>query len=140
MPSSYKGVSECVVGPLLREFLRLDDTFHLISFSGSPHAELSRRIEGSGDVETIIGRMLLMYPLDPYSDVLAALEYAGRYLTDLPDTRSKTLILISDGEHAPPPSSPYAGKNTVELESKLSETSRHSRRNGLDFLFFARSP
>ncbi len=135
MYASYRDVSEYVVGPMLKEFLRVGDTFHLIGFSGAPRAEISRRVEGVGDVETIVGRMLLMYPLDPYSDVIAALEYVSRYLADLPDTRPKTIVFISDGEHAPSPSSTYAGLDAEAVKTRLAETTARLKGNGWTFHF-----
>ncbi len=132
---SYHQVTEYAIGPLLKEFLRIGDTFHLISFSGAPRTELSRRIESTGDVETIIGRMLLMYPLDPYSDILATLEYVSRYLGDLPDVRPKTVIFISDGIQNPPPGSPYKQFTNAEVLAKINETANRLKGNGWTFNF-----
>jgi len=97
MSSSYRETSNYLIGPFLLDNLRIGDTFHLISFSGTPKLEISRRIEGSGDVETIIARLLLMYPLYPESDISAALSYAESFTSSLPN-RSKKIVLISDGD------------------------------------------
>lgn len=132
---SYHQVTEYAIGPLLKEFLRVGDTFHLISFSGAPRTELSRRIESSADVETIIGRIMLMYPLDPYSDILATLEYVSRYLSDLPEVRPKTVIFISDGKQNPPPGSPYKQFTTAEVLAKINETANRLKGNGWTFNF-----
>ncbi|MDR1178855.1 MAG: hypothetical protein LBK64_08500, partial [Spirochaetaceae bacterium] len=69
MSSSYNEVADYLTGPFLREQLRLGDTFHLIAFSRAPALELSRRIEGRGDIQTIIGRLLILYPVNPDTDV-----------------------------------------------------------------------
>ena len=98
MSSSYRETSDYLIGPFLREFLRIGDTFHLISFAGSPRVEISRRIEGAGDVEAVIGRLLLMYPLDPQSDLGGALSFAESYASSLPGNRFRKLILLSDGD------------------------------------------
>jgi len=97
MSGSYRETSNYLIGPFLREFLRIGDTFHLISFSGTPKLEISRRIEGVGDVETIIARLLLMYPLDPESNLSGALSFAESFASSLP-SRSKKIVLISDGD------------------------------------------
>jgi hypothetical protein len=97
MSGSYSETSNYLVGPFLREFLRIGDTFHLISFSGTPKLEISRRIEGIGDAETIIARLLLMYPLDPESNLSGALSFAESFAFSLP-SRSKKIVLISDGD------------------------------------------
>ena len=97
MSASYKETSDYLIGPFLREFLRIGDTFHLISFSGAPKLEMSRRIEGQGDVEAIVARMLLMYPLDPESNLSGALSFAESFASSL-SNRSKKIVLISDGD------------------------------------------
>lgn len=135
MHGSYKAVTEYAVGPLLKEFLRIGDTFHLIGFSGVPRTELSRQIEGSGDIETIIGRVLLMYPLDPHTDFVSALEYVRSYLADLPESRSKIVVFISDGEHAPAPGSPYAGISAEALNAKIDDSTARLKGNGWTFYF-----
>lgn len=130
MSDFYREVSAFITGPLLREFLGLEDTFHLISFSDKARLELSRRIEGPGDLEVIIGRMLLLYPLDPYSDISAALTYAEGYVSSLPGGRPKTMLLISDGDQNPPPSAPNSTASGLQnfmaaMQSRLSRRGVH---------------
>jgi len=96
MSSSYANVTNYLSGPFLTEFLRTGDTFHLIPFSGTPRLDAARRISGVGDVETIIGRMLLQYPVENASNPAAALSYAEQYASTLPDRRKK-IVLISTG-------------------------------------------
>jgi hypothetical protein len=67
----------------------------LISIADTPRREIARRVEGVGDVETIISRLFLMYPLEPASDIPAALDFAGQYVSTLPDTRRKIVVLIT---------------------------------------------
>jgi len=98
MSSSYRETSNYLTGPFLREFLRIGDTFHLISFSESPKLELSRRIEGVGDVETIIARILLLYPLVPESNLSSALSFSEGYSSTLPGSRGKKIVLLTDGD------------------------------------------
>lgn len=135
MHHSYSTVREYMIGPILQKFLRIGDTFHLISFSSAPRTEIFRRIEGLGDVETIIARMLFMYPLDPFSDVIAALDYVSRYPSDLPDIRPKTVVFISDGEHYPPPTSPFAHLGLKDVQARLIEVSTRLSGHGWTFHF-----
>ncbi|MDR0628679.1 MAG: VWA domain-containing protein [Treponema sp.] len=133
MSSFYEEVSAFITGPLLREFLGLADTFHLISFSDKRRVELSRRIEEQGDLEVIIGRMLLLYPLDPYSDISGALAYAEGYVSSLPGRRPKTLLVISDGDHNPPPGSP--GIDAPGLQTLMADMQNRLSRRGVRFEF-----
>ncbi|MCL2373992.1 MAG: VWA domain-containing protein [Treponema sp.] len=110
MSNYHWQTSDYLAGPFLREFLRIGDTFHLISFAETPRMEISRRIGGAGDVEIIIARMLLMHPLGSRANLDLALSFAERYAAALPMQRPRKIILISDG----------AAPNTESLVSAAS--------------------
>jgi hypothetical protein len=133
MSDFYQGTGDYLSGPFLKEFLNLGDTFHLISFSDKPRLEIVRRIEGRGDLETVIGRLLLMYPLDPYSDIQAALSYAENYVLSIPGGRPKKLVLISDGES----SSQSGGTNLDDagVRNLIAGTSERFDRRGIEMRF-----
>jgi hypothetical protein len=135
MSGSYQRVSDYISGGFLREFLRIGDTFHLIPFSDKPRVDIARRIEGRGDVETIIGRMLLQYPLDPWTDIPAALSFAENYALSLP-ARPKKIILISDGDTALPPGSASPAPDAAGLTALIGglKTRLGSRNIGLEFV------
>jgi len=97
MSSSYRETSNYLIGPFLKEFLHIGDTFHLISFSAAPKLEISRRIEGVGDAEAIIARLLLMYPVYPESNISGALSFVESFVSSLPN-RPRKVVLISDGD------------------------------------------
>jgi len=96
MSSSYENVNNYITGSFLTEFLRVGDTFHLVPFSSSPRLDVARRINGVGDVETIIGRMLLQYPVENANNIGAAITYAEQYITTLP-SRPKKIVLVTIG-------------------------------------------
>ncbi|MCL2210536.1 MAG: hypothetical protein FWB95_01290 [Treponema sp.] len=96
MSSSYENVNNYLTGPFLTEFLRVGDTFHLIPFSANPRLDVARRINGIGDVETIIGRMLLQYPVEKTGNIGSAITYAEQYVTSLP-SRPKKIVLVTVG-------------------------------------------
>jgi len=96
MSSSYDNVNNYITGPFLREFLRVGDTFHLITFSANQRLDSARIIYGIGDIETIIARMLIQYPVENGSNVANALTFTERYVTSLPP-RSKKIVLITTG-------------------------------------------
>jgi len=97
MSSSYEYVSDYLIGAFLSEYMRTGDTFHLIAFSENQKLDFARRINGIGDVEAIITRMLLQYPVETGTDIEGVLGYAERYITALPD-RPKKIVLISTGD------------------------------------------
>jgi len=96
MSSSYENVSNYITGSFLSEFLRAGDTFHLIVFSQTPRLDIARRISQRGDVETIIGRMLLQYPVENGNNLAAAITFTENYVLSLP-SRPKKIVLVSTG-------------------------------------------
>lgn len=132
MSDYYLEVRDYLSGSFLREFLRLGDTFHLISFSDRSRLELSRRVDGQSDIETIVGRLLLMYPLDLYSDIVSALRFAERYITSLPGSRAKSLVFISDGDNNPAPGTRLESVNIQNLIAEIATRLNHS---GVSFEF-----
>jgi hypothetical protein len=98
MSQHYANVTGYLTGVFLRENLELGDTFHLISFAGKPRFELARRIIDEGDVRTINGRIFLLYPLEPVSDLQSAVSYGERYLGVIPQGRQKKVFIIGAGD------------------------------------------
>lgn len=135
MFSARDSVTDYAIGPLIADFLRAGDTFHLISFASAPRVELSRKVTERGDLEAVVSRLLLLYPLDPYSDVAAALDYTASYVADLPEGRTKLVVFISDGEHAPAPSSPNYGLSADVLTARIQEAGDRFRGQGWAFYF-----
>ncbi|MDR1288533.1 MAG: VWA domain-containing protein [Treponema sp.] len=101
MSGSYREVNDYLTGPFLREFLRIGDTFHLVPFAGEAFVDVSRRVEGQGDVQTILSRIFLAYPMGPESDVEGALSFAEQYASTLPASRGKKIVLVTDGGNVP---------------------------------------
>ena len=96
MSSSYENVNNYITGSFLSEFLRVGDTFHLITYSGSPKLDIARRITSLGDVETIIGRMLIQYPVESGNNIGSAISFAEQYIASLP-SRPKKIVLVGVG-------------------------------------------
>jgi hypothetical protein len=132
MSNYYLEVRDYLSGPFLREFLRLGDTFHLISFSDQIRLEISRRVDGQSDIETIVGRLLLMYPLAPYSDIVSALRFAERYIISLPGSRPKSLVFISDGDNSPAPGTLL---ESINIQNLIADTAARLNRSAIDFDF-----
>jgi hypothetical protein len=91
----FEETRDYISGAFLREFVRKGDTFHLISFADAPRLELSRRIEGEGDYRTVIGRLLLLYPLAQDSSLENAAGYAATFVNELPPEREKKVVVFT---------------------------------------------
>jgi len=98
MSPSYENVNNYITGSFLSEFLRVGDTFHLIAFSASPRLDVARRVASIGDVETIIGRMLLQYPVESGNNIGSAIGFAEQYAASLPERPKKIVMLSSTGD------------------------------------------
>jgi hypothetical protein len=85
----------------LKEFVFRGDSFHLISFSETPRLEISRKIENDGSINTIKDRLSLLLPIEPYSDINAAISYAEEFAATLPSARPKQIVVFSDGIDTP---------------------------------------
>ena len=96
MAASFDIVNNYLTGPFLSEFLRVGDTFHLIAYADSPRLEIARRVLGIGDLESIIGRMLIQYPVERGNNARAAIAFAENYAATLPN-RPKKIVMIGIG-------------------------------------------
>jgi hypothetical protein len=139
MSASYRELNDYMTGKFLRDFLRTGDTFHLIPFSVRPRVDISRRIEGRGDMETIIGRMLLQYPLEPWSDIAAALSFAENYVSTLP-ARPKKIVLLTDGDSSPQPGSSSQTLDAAGLERLIGSARDRLSRRGISLDYIKVSP
>jgi hypothetical protein len=94
----YTNVTAYLSGTFLEENLNPGDTLHLLSFAAKPRLEIVRRVMDEGDLQTVIGRIFLLYPVDPPSDIAAAVQYAERYAGTVPQGRRKSIFVVSSGD------------------------------------------
>ncbi|MDR2767558.1 MAG: VWA domain-containing protein [Treponema sp.] len=96
----YTEVGNYLTGPFLAENLVFGDTFHLISFAEKPRFEIARQVHNEGDIKTVSGRILLLYPVEPSADIAGALSYAERQIRTIPGGRARKLVIVSDKDAA----------------------------------------
>jgi hypothetical protein len=121
-----------LIQDLLKEKLHPGDSFHLLSFSGAPEEELTTEITSEQDVEKAFGRILLLQPLGRYTDLIAALRFLYRYVRELPETNPKTILLLTDGVHDPPPGSQNGG-DAAAVKAAISEIASQIEKQGWGF-------
>ncbi len=126
----FQDVSDFVVTSVVRDFLRYGDTFHLLSFGDMAQVEISQRMVDERDVKSVLGRLYLLYPLARYTDFIGALNYLYQYLADLPESRQKVAIVITDGVHNPPPGSPTFGYAPEKVGSEIESIASKIRAQG----------
>lgn len=126
----FQDVTDYVVSSVVKDYLRRGDTFHLLSFGETAQSEIAQRVENEADVKAVLGRLYLLYPLARYTDLVGALSYLYQYLADLPESRRKVVIIITDGVNNPPPASPTFGMRAENVASEIEAASSRIRANG----------
>ena len=131
----YQDISDYASGPLLNDYLRYGDTLHLLSFSDQINIQISRKISNIDDLEIAIGRMLLMYPVNKYTDFALTFDFISDYIGRLPLSRKKTVIVLSDGIHDPPTDSKLSNISTSTINNRIMELSEKLNDNNTSFHF-----
>lgn len=126
----FHDITDYVVSSVVKDFLRIGDTFHLLSFGESTQVEIAQRVSGEQDVRSILARLYLLYPLARNTDMVSACGYLYQYLADLPESRRKVVVLITDGVQNPPRTSPVYGLDSEAANRELEAAASRIRSNG----------
>ena len=126
----YEVINKRVLQSIISKFVRIGDSFHLISFSAVPHYEMSQKINTEADLSKVVSRFMLLYQLGQSADFLSGINFVGQYMTQLPSQQAKILIVISDGIFNPPASSPYRNYSGEQVKTELAKISASIRSKG----------
>ena len=126
----YEVISRRVLQSIISKFVRIGDSFHLISFSAVPQYEMSQKINTEADLSRVVSRFMLLYQLGQSADFLSGINFAGQYMTRLPSQQEKILVVISDGIFNPPASSPYRNYTGEQVKTELAKISASIRAKG----------
>lgn len=109
---------------VLRSMARTGDSFTLILFGEGARPVVSRRIGAQDDVEALSRELSLLKADDDYTDLGIALETLEEALASRTDGSATPLALfITDGKNAPPPGSPYSGRN-IAVDQRFLDTGK----------------
>lgn len=139
MLSYYDEINTRVLTEICENFIRIGDTFHLISFNEKPVTEIIQHINSESDFYKITSRFNLLYPLGPYSDFLTGLLYSQKYINALDTDSQKVLIIISDGIFNPPETSAYYNTENSEIETSISSSLSIMKANGV-YIYYIKAP
>ena len=126
----YEVINKRVLQSIISKFVRIGDSFHLISFNAVPQYEMSQKINTEADLSRVVSRFMLLYQLGQSADFLSGINFAGQYMTQLPSQQEKILIVISDGIFNPPASSPYRNYTGEQVKTELAKVSASIRAKG----------
>jgi hypothetical protein len=135
----FEEINSRVLVDITKKFIRVDDTFHLISFNSRVNLEIVQPVKSEEDVSRIVSRFMLLYPLGQNSDFISGLHYTWQYVSSLEQNREKIIIIISDGIFNPPASSPYATFTPEQIKSEISQISQKIRGAGWS-VFYIKLP
>ena len=126
----YEDINNRVLSEINDKFVRKGDTVHVLSFNADARYEMSQKINSEKDMSRVVSRFLLLYQLGKSSDFLTGLQYARQYGSNLPDTKEKILIIISDGIFNPPESSPYKNYTDDQIKNEIGLLAGNIRKKG----------
>ena len=121
-----------LIRDIVTEHLTTGDTFHLLSFASLPEIELTRTISPTQDSEPVLARIMLLQPLGQYTDLISALRFLQSYVGRLEIGTDKKILILTDGEHDPPPGSPYPASAGDLIEEETSKIAREMADAGWD--------
>ncbi len=128
----YDYFSGYLIQDLTQEHLDNGDLFHLLSFADEPVFEFSQPMLGNEEENRIISYVSVLKPMGQYTDLITALNYLYRFTSDLSLGTKKKILILTDGIHDPPPSSPLYGKDQAFVESSLKDITEKIYRQGWD--------
>ena len=126
----YEDINNRVLAEINDKFVRKGDTVHVLSFNADARYEMSQKINSEKDMSRVVSRFLLLYQLGKNSDFLTGLQYARQYGSNLPETKEKILIIISDGIFNPPASSPYKNYTDDQIKNEIGLLAGTIRKKG----------
>jgi len=126
----FEDINNRILVDVTRKFVRPGDTFHLISFNSRVNLEIAQKIKTEADVSRVVSRFMLLYPLGQNSDFLSGLHYAHQYVSSLPQSTDKVVIVISDGIFNPPASSTYVAFTADQVKAEISKVATRIRAEG----------
>ena len=135
----YDEVNSKVLTEICDNFVRLGDTFHLLSFNEKPVTEISQPVKTEADIYKIISRFNLLYPLGPYTDFPSALLYAQQYIASLDVYNQKVLIIISDGLFNPAQNSTFYNKSSEEINNTINSAISKMKSEGTH-IYYIKAP
>jgi cytoskeletal protein RodZ len=126
----FHDITDYVVSSVVKDFLRIGDSFHLLSFGEVTQVEINQKISGEEDARSILARLYLLYPLARNTDLIAACDYLYQYLADLPESRGKVVVIITDGVQNPSEKSANYGLDPAAVKTQLEAVASRIRSNG----------
>jgi len=126
----FDDLVDYLIKDLVRDNLQDGDYFHLLSFADEPQMEIATVIDHDNSLRQAFAAILLLRPLGRYTDLIRAVEFLYDYTSSLPEYSTKSIFLLTDGIHDPPPESPFYNWDEKRLRSELLKNATEIKKKG----------
>ena len=126
----FADLVDYLIKDLLKDNLQDDDSFHLLSFADEPQVEIATVIDDDNSLRRTIAAILLLHPLGKYTDLVRAVQFLYDYTSSLPEHSTKSIFLLTDGIHDPPPESPFYNWDEKRSRSELLKNATEIKKQG----------
>jgi hypothetical protein len=108
----FEEVKDYLETEVLRPLLKPGDRFTLIPFGTAARAQATRTIAGAGDVDAAVKAIRNLQAADGFTDLGTAVEALESAMQSRSDGAYRPVaVFLTDGKNAPPPESPFSGKD-----------------------------
>jgi hypothetical protein len=109
---------------IVKNTARVGDRFTLIEFGAKARVVFQKDVASESDLDEISRRIAAVKAEDGFTDLGVALEtFDGALASHSDGAYRPVAIFITDGKNAPPPSSPYSGKD-LAVDDKFKATGK----------------
>lgn len=126
----FDDLVDYLIKDLLLENLQDDDYFHLLSFADEPQVEIAAVIDDNSSLELAVSAILLLQPMGKYTDLILAVQFLYEYVSALPADSTKSIFLLTDGIHDPPPESPFYNWDEERSRNELLKNATEIKKEG----------
>ncbi len=128
--SVFTDVKTYLEGELVRPLLKPGDRFTLIVFGERARALPTRTIASEADIEAAVADIKGLQAGEDFTDLGSALEVLDGAMASRAEGDFRPVaVFITDGKNAPPPTSPYSGKD-LSVDDRFTESGRRIAKKG----------
>jgi hypothetical protein len=126
----FKDVKAYLERDLVRPLLKVGDRFTLIVFGSSARAFPTRTIASEADIDAVVASIGELEANQDFTDLGSALETLdGAMASHAEGDFRPVAVFITDGKNAPPPASPFSGKD-LSVDDRFTESGRRIAKKG----------
>jgi Mg-chelatase subunit ChlD len=126
----FANVKDYLEKEVVRKQLKPGDSFTLITFGDKAAEVQSLIVQGEQELNRASAGLKALRANSDFTDIGMAMEKLHDVLSGRKSASNRQLIMfITDGRHAPPPGSPYRGKN-LAIDERFKDIGRKLAMNG----------